>query len=81
MELKLRSNANEARDDFSKLSRMREALGYPLTIFINIDSDETHVAQRPEAIASQTACYALRLENGRPVVRVAAPAAGNDGGH
>lgn len=77
MELKLRSNASEARDDFVKLLRMREVLGYPLTIFINIDSDETHVAQRPEAIAGQTACYAVRLENGNPVVRVAGPAAGD----
>jgi hypothetical protein len=81
MELKLRSNGNEARDDFAKLAEMREVLGYPLTIFIHIDSDETHVAHRPEAIAGQTACYAVRLENGTPVVRVAAPAPANDGGH
>jgi hypothetical protein len=65
----------------AKLAQMRVVLGYPLTIFINIDSDETHVGQRPEAIAGQTACYAVRLENGNPVVRIAAPAPGNGGGH
>jgi len=58
-------------DDFAKLVQMREVLGFPLTIFINIDSDDTQVAQRPEAIAGQTVRYSVRLENGNPVVRVA----------
>jgi hypothetical protein len=44
MELKLRSTENEARDDFAKLVRMHEVHGHPLTIFINIDSDNTHAA-------------------------------------
>jgi hypothetical protein len=78
MELKLRSTPNEADEDFAKLVRMREVLGYPLTIFINIDSDDTCVAQRPAVIANQTVCYAVRLEIGNPVVRIAAAAARNN---
>jgi hypothetical protein len=83
MELKLRSTENEARGDFANLNQMREVLGYPLTIFINIDSDETHVAQCPEGLAGQTVCYAVRLEDGNPSVRAAGPgpAARNDGRH
>jgi len=58
---------------------MREVLGYPLTIFINIDTDATHANLRPDAIAGQTVCYAVRLEDGAPVVRVANPAAKTHG--
>lgn len=81
MELKLRSTEHEAREDFAKLQLMRDVLGYPLTIFINVNSDQTHSAVLPEAIAGQTVCYAVRLENGNSMVRVALPEAGNDGGH
>lgn len=80
MELKLRSTENEANADFAKLVQMREVLGYPLTIFINIDSDETHAAQRPAAIADHTVCFAVLLEHGNPVVRMAGPALKNVGG-
>jgi hypothetical protein len=81
IEPKLRSTEDEARADFAKLVQMREVLGYPLTIFINIDSDATHANLRPDAIVGQTICYAVRLEHGAPVVRVAEPAVRNDGRH
>jgi hypothetical protein len=83
IELKLRSTENEARGDFANLKLMREVLGYPLIIFINIDSDETHVAQCSEGLAGQTVCYAVRLEDGNPAVRAAGPgpAVRDDGGH
>jgi hypothetical protein len=77
MELKLRASENAARGDFENLVRMREVLGYPLTIFINIDSVETHAALCPEAIRGQTVCFAVRLENGKPVVHATGPAASN----
>lgn len=80
MELKLRATENEANADFAKLVQMRKALGYPLTIFINVDSDETHAAQRPAAIADQTVCFAVQLEHGNAVVRMASPALKNVGG-
>ncbi len=73
MELKLRSSENEAREDFAKLEQMQKVLGYPLTIFINIDSELTYGNALPEAIAEQTVCYAVRLEEGAPVVRMAGP--------
>jgi len=68
MELKLRASENDARGDFDSLVQMREVLGYPLTIFINIGSAETHAALCPEAIRGQTVCFAVRLKDGKPVL-------------
>jgi hypothetical protein len=48
---------------------MKKALKYPLTIFINIDSDQTHSKLCPKSIAGQTPCIAVRLEDGKSVVR------------
>lgn len=69
VELKLRATAEEAADAFNNLVLLKEILHYPLTIFINIDSEETHVGVCPKRIAGQTICSAVRLQNGRPVVR------------
>jgi hypothetical protein len=69
IELKLRSTENEARGDFANLEQMHERLHYPLTIFINIDSEETHAALCPKGIAGQTACFAVQLKDGEPVVQ------------
>jgi len=74
MELKRRATRESAREAFANLVKMKKALKYPLTIFINIDSDQTHVALCPKSIAGQTVCFAVRLEEGRPVVRSAASA-------
>jgi hypothetical protein len=73
MELKLRSTENDARHDFASLEQMHAALRYPLTVFINIDSDKTHSMLCPRSIASQTACIAVRLEDGKSVVRLQEP--------
>ena len=81
MELKLRSTENEAREDFASLVQMREVLGYHLTVFINIDSAETHAALCHNPILGQTACFAVRMEDGKPVVRAVAPAARKNGGN
>jgi hypothetical protein len=67
MELKLRASENDARGDFENLVQMREVLGYPLTIFINVGSAETFAALCPDAIRGQTICFAVRLEDGKPV--------------
>lgn len=69
IELKRRSTENEARDDFTNLAQMHEVLQYPLTVFINIDSEQTRFAIRPQSIASQIICFAVRLEDGKPVIR------------
>ena len=49
---------------------MHEVLRYPLTIYINIDSGETHFAACPPKIAPHTVCFAVCLEGSIPVVRV-----------
>lgn len=70
IELKLSSTDKDARNDFESLAQMHEVLRYPLTIFINIDSDETHFAACPPRIAPHTVCFAVCLEDSIPVVRV-----------
>jgi len=75
IELKLRATQKEAADDFAKLAAIREALAYPLTIFINIGSDETCCAYCPKVITGKTVCFAVRLEDGNPVVTMAGPVA------
>jgi len=72
MELKRRATGKTAREAFANLVKMKKALKYPLTISINIDSDETCAALCPKSIAGQTVCFAVRLEDGRPVVRAEA---------
>jgi hypothetical protein len=69
IELKRHSTENEAYGDFASLAQMHEVLRYPLTIFINIDSDKTHWAACPQSIAHQTVCFAVRLQDGKPFVR------------
>jgi hypothetical protein len=70
MELKRRATSKTAKGAFANLAKMKKALKYPLTIFINIDSDQTHVALCPKSIAGQTACFAVHLEDGKSVVRL-----------
>jgi hypothetical protein len=72
MELKRRATSKTAKGAFANLVKMKKALKYRLTIFINIDSDETCAALCPESIAGQTFCFAVSLEGGRSVVRVGA---------
>jgi hypothetical protein len=69
MELKRRATAQRATEAFASLVQMKSTLKYPLTIFINIDSEETHAALCPKSIEGQTACFSVKLEGGKPVVR------------
>jgi hypothetical protein len=70
IELKRRATEKTARQAFANLVLMHKALKYPLTIFINVDSGETHSALCPKSIAAQTVCFAVLLEDGEPVVRM-----------
>ena len=70
VELKRHATAKKAKEAFANLAQMKKALKYPLTIFINLDSEQTHAALCPKSIAGQTACFAVRFEDGRSVVRV-----------
>jgi|SRR5208282_2386917 len=69
MELKRRATSKTARGAFANLAKLKKALKYPLTIFINIDSDEACAALCPKSIANQTVCFAVSWENGRPAVK------------
>jgi hypothetical protein len=69
IELKRRATAKRAKEAFASLVQMKNKLKYPLTIFINIDSEETHADLCPKSIAGQTACFSVNLEDGKPVVR------------
>ncbi|MHB1544692.1 MAG: hypothetical protein ACYCSO_08680 [Cuniculiplasma sp.] len=68
IELKRRASAKKASSAFESLVLMKEALRYPLTIFINVDSEHTFHELCPKIIADQTVCFAVRLENGSPVI-------------
>jgi hypothetical protein len=70
VELKRRADKRLAEDAFDNLRQIKEALDYPLTIFVNIDSSDTYAEICPGEISAQTACIAVRLEDGNPVVKV-----------
>lgn len=71
IELKRRATPKKAKEAFKKLALMEKALNYPLRIFINVDSEQTRFELCPKSIVDQTVCFAVRLEDGNPVVRIA----------
>ena len=70
IELKRRASAERAKDAFRNLAVMKKVLNYPLTIFINIDSEQSQSNLCPKSIAAQTVCFAVRLEGTKPVVKM-----------
>jgi hypothetical protein len=73
VELKRRASERTAHAAFKNLRQIKEALNYPLTLFVNIDSANPFAEFCPDCIAVQTLCVAVRLENGNPVIRVQDP--------
>lgn len=73
VELKHRGNRKQAEDAFENLRQIKEELNYPLTVFVNIDSANTHADLCPNSIAAQTVCVAVRLEDDTPVIRAQEP--------
>lgn len=73
IELKRRATPKAARQAFASLSQMKRILKYPLTVFINVDTEETRAALCPRSIAEQTVCFAVRLNEGKPVVKAERP--------
>jgi len=69
IELKRRATVKAAKRAFANLAVMKKVLKYPLTIFVNIDSEQTRSEVCPKSIADQSVCFAVRLEDGKPVVR------------
>jgi hypothetical protein len=69
IELKRDASEKAARQAFGNLQAMKEALAYPLTIFINIDSNSTCMNFCPERILGQTVCFSVCLADGMPKVQ------------
>ena len=69
IELKRCATAKKAKEAFRNLALMKKVLKYPLTIFINVDSEHTYSELCPKRIVYQTVCFAVRLEDGKSVVR------------
>jgi len=83
IELKRRATIKTAKKAFANLALMKKALKYPLTIFINVDSEQTHSGLCPKSIVGQTVCFAVLLKDDRPIVRreKGGPAVRKDGKH
>jgi hypothetical protein len=73
VELKRRGSKQQVEDAFENLRQIKEVLDYPLTVFVNIDSADTHAELCPESIAAQTVCVAVRLEGRNPIIRAQVP--------
>lgn len=61
IELKLRASRAKALEDFTHISTMCERLNYPLGIFINIDSAETHIGAYEGPHKERMRAFAIRL--------------------
>jgi hypothetical protein len=68
--IEIKRDRNKVREAFASLAAIERALDYALTILIVVDSAETFAEQCPPDIARKTVCFAARLEDGRPVVRM-----------
>lgn len=68
IEMKCRATPEQAKDDFNSLKIMKERLGYPITIFLNISSRRTFAEICPREIADQTFCFSVELINGDVIV-------------
>jgi hypothetical protein len=63
VEIKIRATQKEAQEDFESLETIKQALNYPLTIFLNVGSLETYARLCPASIATQTVCFAVALKD------------------
>lgn len=68
IELKQKASESKAREDFNKLDLMFKKLGYPLGIFLNINSANTfsncYTGDYPERLH----CFAVRLVNHEVII-------------
>lgn len=64
IELKLNASKAEARGDFESLEKMMVALNYPVAIFINIASEQTHAALVSDASKGRLTCFAVSIRDG-----------------
>lgn len=64
IEIKRRASRKSAKEDYQNLSRMCQALGYPMAVFINIDSDETFINECNHPAQGVIHALAVKLKNG-----------------
>ena len=64
IELKLNASQADAQGDFGSLEKMMAGLNYPVAIFINIASDQTHAALVPDAAKGRITCFAVSMREG-----------------
>lgn len=70
IELKRRSSANAAREDFASIEQMFQHLNYRLGAFINIDAEQTYGSLLPQSLRGFVSCFAVILDrDGRVLVR------------
>jgi hypothetical protein len=70
--IEIKRRSADVQEAFESLRKISEALDYALTVFVNIDSQQTHADLCPASIAQRTVCFAVLLEDGAPVVKVQA---------
>lgn len=68
IELKHQGTENEALADYESLSRMCEVLGYPLGVFINIDSDKTYFDNYHGPLKERLRSFGVRLDGGQVII-------------
>ena len=66
--LKHQATEKKALIDYRNLSRMCEILGYPLGVFINIDSDETYFSNFQGPFKEKLYSFGVRLDSGQVVI-------------
>jgi len=67
-ELKRSASQKEAFHDFDKLEQMRDALDYPLGIFINVDASDTHLDNYTKRTDIELHSFAVRQENNQVII-------------
>ena len=64
-ELKLRATPAGARSNYESLTQLMNALDYPLGIFINIGSTDTHITQAAKPASGRIVGFGVVLRQGR----------------
>lgn len=67
-EFKLRATQKDAFEDFEKLEQMKEHLGYPLGIFINIHSSESYLENYTKRTDIELHSFAVNLDGNSIVI-------------
>jgi hypothetical protein len=68
IQIKLKASVHDAKEDFEKLDLMFEKLNYPLGIFINVSSRETHYKTYEGKFIGRLHCFSVELNKGSVVV-------------